>query len=336
MRPRPPTVAELGEIRLVRVLRRTLDRPGACSVANGDDALVWQPQGQVVATVDSVVEGVDWLAEVAPPEAVGHRAAAVNLSDLAAMGAEPKLLLLALECRGDVSSEWLLRAARGLAATADRFGCSVAGGDVGLCPGPQRWSVTALGQLQGPPLLRSTARPGDRVWLIGRVGWAALGLAWLQRHPHEPPADHWAAPFVRAHWWPEPLVAAGRHLQALAQGGARISCLDVSDGLALDAARLAEASRVGIHLQLAAPAWPAEALDWLKTQELSPAELVGAGGDDYALLVAAPADLDLAAAWPWPELPCTAIGEITVGPAGKAFVAVGNQVVQGAGWLHGT
>ncbi len=335
MRPRAPTVAELGETRLVRLLRRMLDRPGACAVGNGDDALVWQPTGQVVATVDSVVEGVDWLADQTPAEAIGHRAAAVNLSDLAAMGAEPKLLLLALECRGEISSEVVLRAARGLAALADRCGCSVAGGDVGLSPGPMRWSVTALGQLQGPPLLRSSARPGDRVWLIGQVGLAAVGLAWLQRHPRLPEAGHWAEPFVRAHLWPEPQLAAGRHLQQLACAGARLACIDVSDGLALDAARLADASRVGIHLQLDAPAWPTEALQWLERQGLSPSELVGAGGDDYALLVSAPAELDLVAAWPWPELPCCAIGQATVGPAGKAFVAVGNQVVQGAGWLHG-
>lgn len=346
-RPAPPTVAELGELRLLRLLRHAFDGPNRgglaeapgraldpeLEVGNGDDALVWLPRGACVATVDSVTEGVDWLPGLTPPEAIGHRAGAVNLSDLAAMGAAPVHLLLALELPPETPSDAVLRSARGLAELAQRFGCRVSGGDLGFSAGPQRWSVTALGELQGPPLRRDRARPGDRLWLIGTVGAAAVGLAWLQRTGAVPAPGHWAAPFVEAHWRPQPQIAAGRALQALAARGQRLACLDVSDGLVLDATRLCAASRVGAVLELPAPDWPDGALAWLAEQQISPAECCGAGGDDYALLVAAPSDLDLASL----ELgtPCRPVGQVTVGPSGKVFASVGGQVVSGAGWLHG-
>lgn len=336
-RPPPPSVGQLGELRLLRMLRRIFDLGAqvdpAVQVDNGDDALVWLPRGACVATVDSVTEGVDWLPGLTPDEAIGHRAAAVNLSDLAAMGARPRHLLVALELPKDAPSDQVLRAAQGLAALALRSGCRVSGGDLGFSPGPQRWSVTALGDLQGLALRRDQARPGDHLWLIGDVGRAALGLAWLQHHRQRPPHGHWAEPFVAAHWRPEPLNAAGLALQALHDQGMRLACIDISDGLALDAARLCQASRAGAVLQLPAPNWPPEALQWAQELRISPAECCGAGGDDYALLVAAPADVELG------SLPglggAQRVGEVVVGPVGKVFVTVGGQVVAGAGWLHG-
>lgn len=346
-RPQPPTVGELGELRLLRLLRRAFDDPPRGAVAdplcrlldpdlevdNGDDGLVWLPRGACVATVDSITEGVDWLPGLTPPDAIGHRAGAVNLSDLAAMGAAPVHLLLALELAPQTPSDQVLRAAQGLAQVARRYGCRVSGGDLGFSPGPQRWSVTALGELVGRPLRRDRAKPGDRLWLVGQVGMAAVGLAWLKRTGSAPGAGTWAEPFVQAHFRPEPLVAAGRLLQTMAAQGVRLACLDISDGLVLDAMRLCAASRVGAVLELPAPDWPAEALSWLAAQQILPSECCGAGGDDYALLVAAPPEVDLAAAG-LPD-PCRVIGQVTVGPSGKVFATVGGQVVAGAGWLHG-
>lgn len=332
-----PTVGQLGELRLLRLLRRVFDAAGGdrsdLLVDNGDDALVWQPRGACVATVDSVTAGVDWLPDLTPDDAIGHRAAAVNLSDLAAMGARPRHLLLALELPQDARSDQVLRSAQGLAGLAAAHGCRVSGGDLGFAPGPQRWSVTALGDLRGPALRRDRARPGDRLWLIGEVGAAALGLAWLQRNQRLPPADHWAAPFAAAHWRPQPQVAAGAALQALHDQGVRLACLDVSDGLVLDATRLCQASGVGAVLRLPAPLWPAAALAWAADQAVSPAECCGAGGDDYALLVAAPAEVDLAAHAGLSA--ARPVGEVVVGPVAKVFAMVGDQVVAGAGWLHG-
>lgn len=334
-RPAAPSVRELGEERLVRALRQVLDRPGPCSVANGDDALVWQPQGQVVATVDSVVQGVDWLDGVTPAEAIGHRAAAVNLSDLAAMGARPQVLLLAVECPGSTSSALLVRAARGLAALAERHGSSVQGGDVGVSEGPLRLTVTALGDLQGPALLRAATRPGDQLWLIGKVGWAGLGLAWLRAHGTLPEPGHWAEPFVQAHLWPQPLVGAGRALQALAAAGQRIGCIDISDGLGLDASRLARASGVGAVLELPAPQWPPQALQWLSQAGLAAEDLCASGGDDYALLVSAPPDVDLVQALGDRCGPVALVGVAVIGPKGKVHLSVGGVAARTSGWLHG-
>ena len=348
VKPPVPTVGQLGELRLLRLLRQIFDHPAPSGgapawswvvdpeleVDNGDDALVWLPQGACVATVDSITEGVDWLRGLTPPEAVGHRAGAVNLSDLAAMGATPVHLLLALELPPDMPSDQVLRGARGLAQVAQRFGCRVSGGDLGFSAGPQRWSVTALGEVSGRPLRRDSARPGDRLWLIGEVGMAAVGLAWLQRTGGLPATGHWAEPFVEAHLRPEPLVAAGRLLQRLAVQGQRLACLDISDGLVLDATRLCAASRVGAVVELPAPQWPEAAQQWLEEQHILPSECCGAGGDDYALLVAAAPDIDLSACGL--QSPCRVVGQITVGPSGKVFASVGGQVVAGAGWLHGT
>ena len=300
---------------------------------NGDDALVWRPGGDVVATVDSVVEGVDWMPDLTPAEAIGHRAAAVNLSDLAAMGAAPRHLLLAIEAPPQLAADVLVRAARGMAALADAHGCAVAGGDFGLSPGPLRLTVTALGEVRGPPLRRDTAKPRDKVWLVGEVGMAALGLQWLRVNRQLPPGDHWALPFVHAHLWPQPLVGAGRALQALARDGARVGCIDLSDGLGLDAGRVARASGVGMVLEMAAPAWPAEALAFCAEQRLTVPELCGTGGDDYALLVIAEPSVDIAAALPGHLV--RAIGVCTVGPAGTAVVSIGGVVVAGKGYLHG-
>ncbi len=354
-RPPPPTLGQLGELRTIRALRQVLDRPATdLVVGNGDDALVWRPEGDVVATVDAVVEGTDWLAAVTPAEAIGHRAAAVNLSDLAAMGAQPRHLLLAVEAPPSLPADVLVRAARGLAALADRWSCAVAGGDLGLVDGPLRLTVTALGQLQGPALRRTAARPGDAVWLVGAVGLAALGLEVVRRGGAGLDAGTglgggtgleggaaWARTAVQAHLWPQPQVDAGRILQTLAAQGHRLACIDVSDGLALDAGRLAAASQVGMVLTLPPLPWPDEALAFCARHGLVAAELAGSGGDDYALLVCAPRDLDLAAAiaqrWPrqTPPPAVERVGQVTVGPAGKVMTVIGDHVVSGSGWLHG-
>ncbi|MBM4344399.1 MAG: thiamine-phosphate kinase [Deltaproteobacteria bacterium] len=322
---------------MVAALRRVLDRPHGdldLPVGNGDDAVVWRPRGQVVATVDSVVEGVDWLAQRTPPEAIGHRAAAVNLSDLAAMGAQPRLLLLSIDAPPTLASDMLVRAARQLADTAADHGAAVHGGDFGLSAGPLRLTVTALGELQGPALRRDVARPGDGVWAVGALGQAAAGLAWLSAHAAMPLDQEPAAQWVRAHLYPQPHVRAGLRLQSAAQAGARLGAIDVSDGLCADAARVAAASRVGMVLHLPEPPWAGAAEALAAAAGTSVADWVGAGGDDYALLVTAAAGVEVAAIV-GDAAPCTRIGQCTVGPAGKVFATVGGRVVDGRGYFHG-
>ena len=314
-------VRDLGELALVRALRAILDQPHPdVPVGNGDDAAVWQPRGAVAVTVDSVVEGVDWLPEQTPPEAIGHRAGAVSLSDLAAMGAQPGVLVLALEVPGDAEVDAILAGARGLRAVADAHGAVVVGGDVGVSPGPQRWSVTALGAIQGQAMCRNQVNAGDQLWLVGAVGQAALGLAVLK-------AGHPGLPHLtQAHLWPQPRVAAGLALQA---AGVR-ACIDVSDGLALDAGRLAAASGIDLIIDLPPPAWLTDdlavtladvGLDWRAA--------CASGGDDYALLCAAPDGLDVAAI----VADAQPIGRAHVGP-GQVTVTVAGIAQQIRGWLH--
>ncbi len=278
------TVGEAGELLVIHQLRGIFDAPRAdLLVANGDDAVVWQPDGPVAATIDSIVAGVDWLEDRTPPAAIGHRAAAVNLSDLAAMGARPRLLLLALEVPPEQDLAALLAAARALKALADRHGATVVGGDLGFSPGPARWTVTALGTLPGEPMRRDRVQPGDVIWLAGAVGLAALGLAALRAGDDQPQ-------FIAAHLWPQPLVALGLQLR---NAGVR-AAIDVSDGLGLDAQRLAQASGIDMHLNLPRPDWVSpETEQWLRSRDLDWRLACAAGGDDYALLCAAPPHLDL-------------------------------------------
>lgn len=283
------TVAEVGERAVVAWLRQRLARPHPhLTLGIGDDAAVFALPGQTVATVDAVTAGVDWLVDATPRAAIGHRAAAVNLSDLAAMGATPALLLLSLELPGALPMVDLQAAVEGLCALCEAHDVAVAGGDVGMGEGPEHWSVTAIGWLQAGPMRRDRARAGDVVWLVGQVGAAAVGLAALRAR--------WTGQglqgCVRAHRWPGPQIEAGKRLQATGQ---RLAAIDISDGLWLDASRLAQASGLELVVNLPRPSWCdpgverdclALGIDWRQA--------CATGGDDYALLVTADPELDVA------------------------------------------
>jgi len=328
---------EVGEIALIARLRALLDRSQThVIVPNGDDAACLQTRGLTDATVDSIVDGVDWLVGPTPPDAIGHRAAAVNLSDLAAMGATPTGLLLALELPEDADVDAVCAAAAGLAALADLHGVAVVGGDLGFCAGPQRWSVTALGQIEGPPLRRCTARPGDQLWLVGEVGRASLGLALLSAPRRSAVTSAlWAKACVQRHLYPQPQVAAGRALQA---SGVRLAAIDVSDGLGLDACRLAQASGLALDLALPRPLWlDAAALNDCTALGLDWRAACAGGGDDYALLLSAPAPVDLAALLraAGVDAPAQVIGTARSGPAGEVHLTIAGKAVLADGWVHG-
>ncbi|MFZ4577261.1 MAG: thiamine-phosphate kinase [Myxococcota bacterium] len=331
------TVGKLGEVGLIRALREVFDRPlPHLVVPNGDDAAVLRCEGHIVATVDAIVEGVDWLSALTPAVAIGHRAAAVNLSDLAAMGARPTGLLLAVELPPSAKVSQVLESARGLAELADRFGTAVVGGDFGLASGPQRWCVTALGEVTGQPLRRDAARPGDIVWLVGQVGHAGLGLELLRRQGAGFGEQPWVQACVRAHLYPQPLVSEGLLLQAL---GEDLAAIDLSDGLGLDAARLASASGLCLELDLPAPHWlTPEVENGLELQGLDWRVACASGGDDYALLVSAPPGVDLSllfSAAGHALASVRPIGRSVAGEPGGVRLWVGGREVPGGGWLHG-
>lgn len=296
----------MSEFDLIRRLQEVICVPGAvyrpyCALGIGDDAAVLDvpARRQLVACTDSLVEGVHF-----PPgtgaAAVGHKALAVNLSDLAAMGAEPAWFLLALTLPA-AAPAWLEDFAQGMAALAAEHSIYLAGGDIAA--GPLNVCVTALGLVeQGRALTRSGAAPGDLVVVSGRPGAAARALQALQSGQVPDSRELAALEF------PQPRVTLGRALRGLAT-----ACIDLSDGLLADLGHILEASAVGAELEL---------------HQLPCAESMGsvpegqrwrwqlAGGDDYELCFTLPEDLSgrLAEVQARAGIELTVIGRITPGP----------------------
>jgi thiamine-monophosphate kinase len=240
----------------------------------GDDAaLLGVPAGhELVAALDTLVEGRHFPAG-APPQSIGHRALAVNLSDLAAMGATPAWFLLALTLpRADES--FLEPFARGLFSLAREHGVQLVGGDT--TAGPLSLSVQALGTVPaGQALRRSGAAPGDLLYVSGTPGDAAAGLALLQDHGPESTDAH-ERELLRRFLFPEPRVELGLQLRGVAS-----ACIDVSDGLAADAGRLAAAS--GCAAVIDAGALPLSDALRARVSEGQGLSNVLRGGDDYEL-----------------------------------------------------
>jgi thiamine-monophosphate kinase len=253
-------------------------------VGIGDDAAVLAPSPgcELLLAVDMMVEGRHFLAGTDPAR-LGHKLLAVNLSDLAAMGATPRWALLAgaLPARDDA---WLAAFAGGLHALAEAHAVDLVGGDT--TRGPLALSLTIAGEVPaGKAILRSGARPGDDLWISGALGGAMLGLAALGgRVPLDPPDRSVCVARLER---PDPRVALGLALRGLAT-----AAIDVSDGLAGDLAHVARASGVRIEVEVGRVPRPA-ALDALlaagPSHELALAALL-AGGDDYELAFSAPPD----------------------------------------------
>jgi thiamine-monophosphate kinase len=266
----------LGEFDLIeRYFNRPARGQGVLLGVGDDAALLELPPGQcLVAATDTLVEGRHFPPG-APPESIGHQCLAVNLSDLAAMGADPAWALLSL-CMPEAREDWLERFATGLLALADRHGVALVGGDT--VRGPLVLSVTALGVV--PPaeaLRRSGARPGDELFVSGWPGESAAGLERLQRDPGSAGGD----PLVRRFLFPEPRIALGRALRGLAS-----AAMDVSDGLLGDLEKLCHASGVSATLELEQlPVSPVLAARFPPQQT---ERFILHGGDDYELLFTLP------------------------------------------------
>src|SRR5215212_2822884 len=291
-RPRPlvPRGDPADSVRVVGefgVIGRVLAQAGsahAADVGPGDDAAVLRTtDGRVVVTTDVLVEGRHFRRDWSSAEDIGHKAAAANLADVAAMGGVATALLVGLACPASTQTAWLEGVAAGLAAECAPLGAAVVGGDLVAAAADSAsvvLSVTALGDLgRRAPVLRSGARPGDVVALAGRLGWAACGLAVLRRGFTSPLA------VVSAHRRPSPPYAAG---PAAAERGATAMC-DVSDGLLADLGHIAADSRVAIDLDrgalqrtFLAPDVPLHQV--AAALGVDPLAWVLTGGEDHALV----------------------------------------------------
>jgi thiamine-monophosphate kinase len=250
-------------------------------VGVGDDAAVLAPAPghELVLAVDMMVEGRHFVAGT-DPEALGHKILAVNLSDLAAMGARPRWALLA-GALPDEDERWLAPFARGLFALADAHDVALVGGDT--TRGPRTLSLTIAGEVPaGAAILRRGARPGDDLWVSGTLGDAMLGLAALEGRTQLEAAARKAC--VARLERPSPRVALGIALRGVAR-----AMIDVSDGMTGDLHHILQSSHAGADIELASIP-RSEALDRKLAgdeRELALSCLL-AGGDDYELLFAAP------------------------------------------------
>lgn len=246
----------------------------------GDDCalLAGRPGHELAVSTDMLIEGRHFFADV-PPATLGHKALAVNLSDLAAMGAEPRAftLALALPDAGAARQDWLEAFAHGLFALAGRHGCELVGGDT--TAGPLNICITVFGDVpSGQALRRDTAQPGDDIWVSGTLGDARLALGALRGE--WPLAAH-ALPTLRhALQMPEPRISLGIALRGIAH-----AALDLSDGLAGDLAHILKRSNVAARVDV--DALPRSAA--LRAQPLSiQRRCTIEGGDDYELCFTAP------------------------------------------------
>lgn len=262
-------------------LRRRLGRGmTAVRLGVGDDAALGRiaRSNDLILTTDLSIEGVHFRRELHPARAVGHRALARTLSDVAAMGGRPCFALFSLALSQRIPRRWVEEFYAGAGALAKRAGVAVVGGDTALISGRTFVDVVVAGEIpRGRALLRSGARPGDRIFVSGRLGLSALGLRLLKSRRRG--ARVLFPEAIRAHLYPQPRLELGRFLREKRLASA---LMDLSDGLSTDLWRLCEASAVGAELRAAdIPGPRARRGEGLAER---PLELALNGGEDYELL----------------------------------------------------
>ncbi|SEC17677.1 thiamine-phosphate kinase [Bradyrhizobium erythrophlei] len=270
---------------IARYFKPLATDPGAFGL--DDDAAALRAAGEdIVVTTDAIVEGVHFLADD-PPDTLARKALRVNLSDIAAKGAAPAGFVLTLALR-HAEEAWLKPFAEALGEDAGDYGCPLLGGDTVSTPGPLMISITAFGRLpQGKMVHRAGAKAGDRLFVTGTIGDAALGLDVLQGGAVAAALADDAAgrDFLAARYRvPQPRNALAKAVRSYAS-----AAMDVSDGLAGDLAKLCAAS--GVTAVINVPSIPlSPAAAGLLARKAIGFETLVAGGDDYELLCAVPGD----------------------------------------------
>jgi thiamine-monophosphate kinase len=271
----------LHEKALIARIRRETVRSGAIldgGISIGDDCAVLRiPRGhETLVTTDFSLENIHFRSGWHPPESVGHRCLARGLSDIAAMGGEPRAAFLSLGLPGSLPQGWVDGFFQGLLKLAAEFKVSLAGGDTAESPGGILADIIVLGSVpKGKAVLRSGARPGDGIYVTGELGASAAALKLLYSRKKLKPAD-----FPR-HFYPSPRVAAGRFLR---KNGLASAMIDISDGLSTDLGHVCEESGVGAEIE--AEAIPVATVG--KPARKVDLGLALHGGEDYELLFTAP------------------------------------------------
>ena len=323
-------LAEKAQIAQVRRLATAAKNPAVVAGIGDDCAVLRLLPGRgkekakdTLVTTDFTLEGIHFRRDWHPAESVGHRCLARGLSDIAAMGGEPAAAFLSLALPRDLPQSWVGRFARSLISLAERYGVTLAGGDTAESPNGVLADIVVVGTLpKGRAVLRSGARPGDRIYVSGVLGGSASAVWQMRKKPRRKlnPREY------PKHFFPEPRIELGRVLR---EKGLASAMIDTSDGLSTDLAHLCEESGVGAELQAeviprASVGKPAREVDL---------QFALHGGEDYELLFTAPRGRQIPSRIA--GVPITQIGHIT--RQRKIFLmnrgGVGYEL-QPLGWEH--
>ena len=295
----------------------------------GDDCAVLRllrargREQDTLVTTDFTLEGIHFRRDWHPAESVGHRCLARGLSDIAAMGGEPVAAFLSLALPRELPQSWVGRFVRSLISLAEKFGVTLAGGDTAESPGGVLADIIVVGTVpKGQGVLRSGARPGDRIYISGELGGSAAAVWQMRKKPRR----KLNARDYRRHFFPEPRIELGRMVR---ENGLASAMIDTSDGLSTDLAHLCEQSGVGAEIEaeliprasVGKPAWEVDL------------ELALHGGEDYELLFTAPPKKRVPSRMA--GVPVTCIGHIT--RRKKVFLMNRNQIgyeLEPRGWEH--
>ena len=329
-------IQDVGEFGLIqRIAAVTGATPGGVAVGIGDDTAVLDAGGPrlLLATIDIQVEGRHFVRERVRADRLGRRVAAVNLSDIGAMGGEPRWALVSLALPPDLEVRWVEDLYQGMGEELGRFGAAVVGGNVSGSEGIVI-DLALIGEVErGRVLSRDGARPGELILVAGHRGPSAAGRLALDAGVDT--AEPGMAAVVAAQETPTPRVREGR---AIAATGAATAMLDLSDGLSSDLGHICEASGVGANVDLVRLPIAPETRRVAVRLGLEATQLAVAGGEDYELLFTAPpesAEVLAAAVRAATGTPVAVVGRLTPASEGRWLTGGDRRVpLQAAGWDH--